>query len=288
MDIQDLKTLVAVVEHGSITLAASELNRVPSGLTTRILQLEESLGVQLFLRQKKRLVVTPKGQILCNYANQVLRILEEAERCMRGTEPSGRFRIGTMDSTLASRLPSPLAKLHARHPSVDLELTTGTSRFLYELLLDNRLDAIFISDPPVDDRIEHTPVFKEELVLIAPEGHKPIHQPSDVGHTTVLAFKDGCSYRNRLIRWFQEYDAAPEKIADLTSYHAIMGGAAAGMGVGLVPASVVGLFLKKEALTIHRVAHPLWKAPTVLVWRSGMMSANIAALQECLPSQQAA
>ena len=282
MEIADLKTLVAVVEHGSITNAAKELNRVPSGVTTRILQLEDSLGVQLFLREKKRLVVTSKGQELCGYAKRVMDLIAEAQRRMQCEEPGGKFRIGTMESTLASRLTEPLAKLHAQYARLRLELTTGTSRSLYDLLMENQLDAVFISDPPADERTEFTLVFEEELVFVAPRTHGAIHEPADLAQDTVLAFKDGCSYRNRMLSWFRAYGRDPERIAALPSYHAIMGGASSGMGVGIVPASVVELFAKKETFSVHQFAHPLAKAPTALTWRRGMLSANISALQECL------
>jgi DNA-binding transcriptional LysR family regulator len=282
VEIADLKTLITVVERGGITNAAKELNRVPSGVTTRIIQLEESLGVQLFLREKKRLMVTPKGLELCDYAKKIMYLLAEAERRVKTAEPGGLFRIGAMESTLASRLPGPLAKLHLRYEDLRLELTTGTSRCLFELLLDNRLDAVFIADPPPDERIEHALVFEEKLVLIASAGHKPICGPRDTEGATALVFKDGCSYRNRLLNWFRACGLEPGRTAELASYHAIMGAAAAGMGIGIVPVSVVELFPKQEALSMHQFDHPSANVATALVWRKGMTNANITALQNCV------
>jgi len=282
MDVSGLKIFVSVVENGSITKAANELHRVPSGVTTRILQLEEALGVSLFLREKKRLFVTPKGKLLYEYARRILDMVSEAEKQMRGKEPAGTFRIGAMESTAAVRLPKPLAKLHARYPSLELALTTGTSRFLYELLIDNRLDAVFIADAGHDDRIERMPAFDEELVLITPAGHTPIKEPSDITRGTILVFKDGCSYRHRLISWFRTYGLEPARKVELASYHAIMGGVAAGMGIGVVPIAVLELLPDRHTLSVHQCAHPLGKAPTELIWRKGMYQANIFALQECL------
>ena len=278
MEISDLKTLVAVVEHGSITRAAKELHRVPSGITTRILQLEESLGVQLFLREKKRLLVTPQGQELCDYAKKILDLLTEAERLVKGGEPGGRFRVGAMESTIAARLTAPLAKLHARYSDLQLELTAGTSCELFDMLMDNRLDTVFIADPPDDERVEYTLVYEEKLVFVGPEGRKPINKPGDIAKSTILAFNDGCSCRHRLLDWFREYGMEPERVADLTSYQAILGGAAAGMGIGIVPASVVDLFSQKEMLSVHPFDHPLATARTTMVWRKGMKTANITAL----------
>ena len=244
-----------------------------------------SVGISLLLRfssKSKVALLPPKGQELFDYAKKILFLIEEAKRRVVCREPGGKFRIGTMESTLASRLTDPLARLHARHTHVHLELTTGTSRYLYTLLMENQLDAVFIADPPVDERMEYAAVFDEELVLVASRAHKPIYEPADLVGDTLLVFKEGCSYGSRMVNWFRAYEREPERIADLTSYNAIMGGAASGMGVGIVPASVVEQFSRKEALSLHSLPHPLGKVFTVLAWRKGMMSPNIFALQECL------
>lgn len=286
MELFDLKTLITVIEQGGITKAAHELNRVPSGVTNRILQLEASLGVQLFLREKKRLLLTPKGQELYCYAKKIMDLVTEAEGRVKSSEPGGRFRIGSMESTLASRLPGPLARLHARYRDVHLELTTGTSRFLYELLLDNQLDVAFIADSPMDNHIEGIHVFDEKLVFIAHYGHEPIREPCDLTGTTLLAFNEGCAYRNRLINWFRAYELKPERIANMASYYAILGGASAGMGVGIVPASVLTLFPQKETLSVYPMNHHLGEAITELVWRKNMVSANIFALRQFLSNRE--
>lgn len=282
MEIADLKTLVAVVEHGGITRAAEELHRVPSGITARILQLEESLGVQLFLREKKRLVITPKGRELYDLAGNILDLLAQAERQMKNTKPGGSFHIGVLESTLAARLPGPLARLSAEYPAIKLELTTGTTGYLYDQLLNNHLDVAFVVDPPPDERLETMPVFKEELVFIAPAGQKPILTPGDLKTNTVLAFQEGCTYRKRLLSWFNDHNHEPERIIDLPSHYAILGGAAAGMGVGVVPKSVVRLFPETDAISIQPLEHPLAQIVTVLAWRKELKSANIEALISCL------
>lgn len=282
MEIADLKTLISVVEYNSIKRAAEELHRAPSGITTRIMQLEAELGVQLFLREKKRLFVTPQGRELCAYARRIMELLEEAEARLKGREPGGSFRIGAMESTIAARLPEPLAKLHAQFAEIQIEVTAGTSRSLFNMLMENRLDVVFIADRPHDESVESCPIFTEELVFVAPGGSASIDEPSDLAGRTLLTFKDGCTYRKRLLSWFGAYSLEPERIAELTSYHAIMGGAAAGMGVGIVPKSVVELFPKKSRVTTHIFPSPLAIAETELVWRKGMKTANIEVLLEQL------
>lgn len=285
MEIADLKALVTVIEQGGITKAARELNRVPSGITTRILQLEESLGVKLFLREKKKLIVTPKGEELYDYAKKILGLVDEAEWQLKSNEPGGLFRIGSMENTLAARLYQPLSQLHADYLDICIELTTGTGQAHYEKLMDNQLDAIFIADAPADERCDSVPVFEERLCVIAHRSHPPIMSPADIGDTALLAFNEGCAYRARLLEWFEAAGANHGRIVSLASCHAIMGCAVSSMGIGLIPASILDDFPQKDTLSINQLPQPYARTCTWLVWRKGMASANLAALRRCLPPE---
>lgn len=282
MEIVDLKTLIALVEQGGITQAAKTLNRVPSAITTRLQQLESTLGVALFLREKKRFILTQEGRSLYDYARRIIDLVDEAESHVRHSVPGGKFRLGALDSMAATRLPAPLARLHAQNPTLELELSTGISKWLYDALLDNRLDAAFLADAPQDDRLERLSIFEEELFIIAPAGQKAIHTPDDIRNSTVLAFSDGCSYRDRLLNWYLAHQRKPQRIVEMTSYHAILSGVAAGMGVGIVPAVLLTLFPDRSLIGTHAISGSESRIVTELLWRKGMRSANLSALLACL------
>ncbi|KAA3667995.1 LysR substrate-binding domain-containing protein [Pectobacterium carotovorum] len=282
MEIVDLKTLIALVEQGGITQAAKTLNRVPSAITTRLQQLESTLGVALFLREKKRFILTQEGRSLYDYARRIIDLVDEAENHVRHSVPGGKFRLGALDSMAATRLPAPLARLHAQNPTLELELSTGISKWLYDALLDNRLDAAFLADAPQDDRLERLSIFEEELFIIAPAGQKAIHTPDDIRNSTVLAFSDGCSYRDRLLNWYLAHQRKPQRIVEMTSYHAILSGVAAGMGVGIVPAVLLTLFPDRSLIGTHAISGSESRIVTELLWRKGMRSANLSALLACL------
>ena len=125
MDLSDLKIFSAVVREGSVTRAAQLLYRVQSNVTTRIRQLEEDVGVSLFIREGKRLHLSPAGQVLLDYADRLLALAEEARHAVQDPRPRGVFRLGAMESTAAVRLPGPLNEYHRLHPDVALELRTG-------------------------------------------------------------------------------------------------------------------------------------------------------------------
>ena len=184
MDLSSLEIFRTVVREGGVTRAAQQLNRVQSNVTTRIRQLEASLGVQLFVRESKRMVLTPAGQTLLTYADDILRLAAEARQAVQPREPHGRLRIASMESTAASRLPALLATLHQRWPRVQLELVTMTTRQSLQALSNFEVDCAFVAETAClnNTRAAMTtlPAFAEELVLIAHRAHPPIRRAADV------------------------------------------------------------------------------------------------------------
>lgn len=116
MDLSSLEIFRAVAGEASVTRAAQRLQRAQSNVTTRIRQLEEDLGVELFLRDGKRMSLTERGSQFLAYAEQLLALADEARQSMHPAEPGGRLRLGSMESTAASRLPALLATYHKACP----------------------------------------------------------------------------------------------------------------------------------------------------------------------------
>src|SRR6516165_1618038 len=239
MNFADLQVFKSVVDEGGVIRAASKLHRVPSAVTTRIKQLEASMGVKLFHRDKQRLHLSPAGELLLDYAERLIRLSEEARDVVSGTTPRGTFRLGALESTTASRLPPILAGFHARFPDVRLELVTGTNDALLRQLAERRLDAAFTSEPPAEHTFEHVPVFAERLIVISSMNHPPIRRARDVDGDSIIAFPEGCAYRRVLQRWLGRDSLATLRVLELASYHAIVACATAGAGIALMPESVL-------------------------------------------------
>ena len=125
MDLTDLNIFRAVVQAGGITRAAEKLNRVQSNVTTRVRQLEADLGVELFIREGKKLHLSAEGKLLLDYADRLLDLAQEAREALQDAKPRGRLRLGSMESTASVRLPVPMNEYLSRYPEVSLELRTG-------------------------------------------------------------------------------------------------------------------------------------------------------------------
>jgi DNA-binding transcriptional LysR family regulator len=254
---------------------------VPSNVTTRIRQLEASMGVTLFHRDRQRLHLSPTGELLLGYAERLLQLCEEARVVVSGAPPQGTLRLGSLESTAASRLPGLLSDFHRRYPDVRLELTTGTNDFLVDSVAERRLDAAFTAEPLRS--LEHMPVFSERLVVISHPDHPPIKRPRDAEDASVIAFPDGCAYRRVLQRWLGRNSLTGMRVLELNSYHAIVACVASGTGIALVPQSVLDTMPHARVLR-HAIPKTHADMTTPLVWRRNEISPPVLALRTLVAS----
>ena len=282
MDLADLRIFRSVVAEGGITRAAEKLHRVQSNVTTRVRQLEEDLGVALFIREGKKLHLSPTGKVLLDYADRLLDLAQEARDALHDGAPRGPLRLGAMESTAAVRLPAPLAAFHRRYPQVQLDLHSSSIGELCDDVLAGALDAALVAEPVSDEAFEKVVIYDEELVMIAGADHPPIRSPRDVASQTVLAFETGCAYRLRMQQWFARAGAVPARIIEMTSWHAILGCAAARMGIAVMPRMLLSTFPDSKYLSTHPLPAEVNHAPTILIWRKGARSPKIDALVEVL------
>jgi DNA-binding transcriptional LysR family regulator len=280
MDLVELSIFKAVAEQGGITKAAATLHRVQSNVTTRVKQLEERLGTRLFNRQGRKLVLSAEGKVLLGYAERLLRLSAEAQAALKAHAPHGVLKIGALESTAATRLPTMLARYHRDYPTVRLELVTGTSGALVDKVHREELEAAFVAEPFPGRNLEIRHAFTEELVLITPRSHPRVENPKDLTLRTVLAFTTGCSYRRRLEAWLGRSSMVAERVMEYGSYHAIVACAAAGGGIAVVPKSVLRATGMEAQVAVHPLPAKIAHARTMLVWRRGHQSSALDALRK--------
>ena len=283
MDLDDLHVFRCVVREGGVTRAALRLCRVPSNITTRIKQLEGRLGVALFRRQGRGLVLTTAGNTLLGHAERLLQMADLAEQDMRGGAMRGPLRLGSLESTAGARLPPLLSAFHARYPDVSVELQTGTTDALLERLRRYELEAAFVSQPFEVGSLSSVTAFEEELVLITAKGEPTISQATDIGGRTVVAFPQGCSYRRRLSEWLAEAGVSHGRVLDLASYHAIVACVAAGTGVAIMPVEMLDQAVLGHSVQRHALPEQFRCNRTHLAW-PGRANAPLLALIEMMGS----
>jgi len=277
LEFSQLRIFQAVAEEGSITRAAERLHRVPSNLSTRLKQLEEQLGVELFVRERQRLQLSPAGKVLLDYTGKLFALRDQASAAVMGGQPAGDFVLGTLYSTAAIHLPALLARYHKQYPAVNLQVQSGPSGELLEGLVSGRLDAALVDGPPQLAGIDGVPLCDERLVLISEADHPPIRSAKDVEGRAVFTFRHGCAYRARLEAWFVHYQAAMGRAMEIESYQGMLACVIAGSGVALMSESMLASLPGRESVAVHPLAEPFASATTWLMWRKGMVGANLNA-----------
>lgn len=291
VDLAELEIFRTVAREQSITRAARALERVQSNVTTRVKQLEESLGVTLFERDSKKMTLTPEGHRLLGYAEQLLALAEEARQSMRANAPTGVLRVGSMESSAATLLPKPLGRFHAAWPDVELKVSTGTTQALVDGVLSHALDCAVVAHPgtagprnldiaELGEGLDGIFLQTEELVLVLPASHPKVRRPQDVNLRFLAAFARGCTYRQCAEDWLQQAGDDIRRqlsVVEMPSYHAILAYVSAGSAVAILPRSL--LALHRDVTELQTV--PVRPVHTFLVRRSGFTtSAYEAFLRE--------
>lgn len=251
MELKLLKTFVTVAETGTVARAADRLHCVQSNVTTRVKSLEAELGLTLFERRRSGMALTAAGAHFLPRAREVLRSVAQAEASVSEFGSRALFlRVGSMETTLAVRLPRYLQRFRAAHPDVEIRLSAGPTDDLVTGLLNGALDVALIGGAFAHPRIAGEPVFTEEMVLVT---QKSVADPGAARELPVAVFRQGCSYREFTLRWMRQAGLAPNEVFELGTLEGILGCVAAGIGVSCLPYSVV----QKSALRTDLAAHRL-------------------------------
>lgn len=277
MELVALRTFQAVVEEGGILAASRKLNTVQSNVTGRIRRLEEELGTELFHRKGRGLELAPSGRVLLDYARRMLMLERETSAAVRQVgESTGELRIGTMETFAAVHLPRALKAVRARHPRVELRVSTETSAALIERLLDHKLDCAFVGGPVIHPDLAFEELVVEELVQVCAAGADPVLQP-------VILFREGCAYRTRALAWQRASGHAVADAMEFGTLEGILGCVSVGLGWTLLPRRVVEQSPHRADLTIREVPPQISRIQTGVAYlRAAPPMAAITTLAEAV------
>lgn len=278
MNSGDLQFFMAVFEAGGIGKAAERLNTVQSNVTSRIQRLEADLGVQLFTRHTRGVELTPAGSRLVPIAEQINTLLESAKTVVHddGT-PQGTLTIGAMETTTALRLPDLLSGYAKAFPQVDLALRTGTTMELTRDVLERKLDGAFVCGPLSHPRLRAERVYEEELVLLAEPGVKDLAQIIALGEVPILVLRLGCSYRRKLEEILTNNGMTIARTSEFGTFEAIFSCVAAGLGITIVPRSMLPMIAARWTLSTHALPAAVASVETVFIRRASASVPNALA-----------
>lgn len=266
MEYADLRVLEAVARHGSMNRAAAELHTVQSNVTARIQSLEAQVGLPLFERNSRGVVLTAAGERLLPYAARLAALLREAQDAASDDGmPSGSLRIGSLETTAALRLPPILSAYTQSYPRVRLMVTTGTSGGLVADVLAHRLDGALVAGPIQDPDLTEDIIFREELMLVTPPNLTQLRDLERQRDLKTIVFRHGCSYRQRLDNLLARRGIQTAQPLEFGSLEAIIGCVAAGVGVTLLPRAVIASAWREGRVAAHELPPDQARADTVFI-----------------------
>lgn len=145
LDLEVLRTFVAIAETGSFTTAANAVFRTPSAVSMQIKKLEEILGVSVFWRDARSVTLTPDGEILLGYARRLLAINREAVAKFVLPDISGVVRLGSPDDFGERVLPNVLKRFARSHPCIAVDVTIDMSANLHKRMNERSLDIVLVT-----------------------------------------------------------------------------------------------------------------------------------------------
>ncbi|MBP2031498.1 DNA-binding transcriptional LysR family regulator [Clostridium algifaecis] len=268
IDLQSLIIFELVAQKGSISKAAHELNYAQSNISTKIQQLENFFQVSLFYRNNRGVTLTPKGQILLKYTKKIFHLIDETTKIIKDDNiPKGPLRIGSMETIAAIYLPRLFAKYHKEYPNVKLILKTGTTEKNIQDILQYNLDGAFIAGSINNSEIIQKTFTEEKLVLVTDVARPQISSIKDIQNQTLIVFPNGCFYRKILEQWLQNKGLLANKIMEFDTLEAIIGCICAGLGISLLPISVVNKYVKAGILRCYPIENSYTKVPVLFIYR---------------------
>ncbi|RLL45537.1 LysR family transcriptional regulator [Oceanobacillus piezotolerans] len=246
MDIKQLITFKTAAENLNFTKTAKLLNFAQSSVTSQMKALETELGIPLFERIGKRLVLTEYGKKYKLYADKMIMLTKEAEWAISNhRETTGTLVIGAQESQCTYRLPPILKEFKEQFPKVKLVFKPAHSDEISRReLLQGNLDIAFITDTSKPSEIFYIePLIQEKIKLVVNPDH-PLTQklkvlPKDLEHETLLLMENGCSYRTLLEDTLDSFGVHPKDILEFLSIEAMKQCTIAGLGIAVLPAMAV-------------------------------------------------
>ncbi len=240
MDINQLEVLVAVAREKSFSRAGEVMHRTQPAISQAIRRLETEIGETLFDRSSKDGTLTTAGEVLLEYAKQMLNLRQNAQAAIKELKNlhHGKVAISANEHTVFCLLPI-IEEFSKRHPLIKVEVRRGVASRIPTEIAAREVELGVVSFKPKDESVKSIPLFTDELVLVVSPRHrlagKSMVTIQDLGIETFIAHNAPSPYREKVLNAFGKYQVKLNISAELPSLEAIKKLVEKGVGVALVP-----------------------------------------------------
>ncbi len=285
MDLRQLAALVAIADHGGFSAAARALHTVQSNVSTHVARLERELGVTLVDRSSG--TTTPEGEAVVSRARRIQVELDAlvADVASVHWEVSGTARIGIIGTTARWLTPRLLESMADTYPGVHVVVVDATTTSLLPQLDAGRLDLAVVALPLAEPDIEASPLFAEDLVVVAPRDHELAGRTSltvtELAEHELLLEPPGTAFRDDLDRQARAAGVELRSKAEVDGMRLLATLAIEGFGAAILPASATPRWYGGEFSRVA-VTGVTGRSVGIARRRRGMPSAPARALREVL------
>ena len=273
MEIRHLRYFVAVAEELHFGRAAQRLGMAQPPLSQQIRRLEQELGVQLLQRSKRRVQLTEPGRAFLDEARKVIAqvgiAVAVAQRASRGEV--GRLAIGFLGAATFSLLPAILKVFRQRYPGVEIELHELKSSELIQSLHQGRIHVGLVRMPVNDELLSVEPILQEKLVVALPDHHALAEKPRVdfrdlAGEAFLLPPRQiAPGFYDQLADLSARAGFSLRIGAEASQLQTILNLVAAGMGITVVPESVMQM--GGRGVVFKRLPEPEPTMEIAVAWR---------------------
>ncbi|MES9954360.1 MAG: LysR family transcriptional regulator [Candidatus Thiodiazotropha sp. 6PLUC2] len=228
MDLQLLRSLIAVADTGSITEAADHIGLTQPALSRRLQQLEEHLGAELLSRSRKGAQLTEIGRLVESEARILIDRydhMREQVRAHQGLE-GGTVRIGGGATAVSFLLPKAIAAFQRPHPAVKFQLKEAGSNEVAEDVLNGRLELGLVTMPVKNRDLTVWPLLTDRIVLVGPRRHPLVRKgritAKDLADTSFVGFEADTAVRQIIDATLRDAGVAMNVVMELRSIPAIL------------------------------------------------------------------
>ena len=230
LDIDLLRSFVAVADAGSFTRAAPLIGRTQSAVSLQIKRLEDHLGKPVFARGARRVALTVEGERLLGHARHMLRLNDAVMADLTEPDVGGLVRLGVPEDFATAHLPDVLAAFTRAHPRVELEVTCDLTLNLQAGFNRGDFDLVLVKREP-GVAIDGTRVWREPLVWVARDTETlPDDEP-----LPLIVSPQPCVYRKRAIAALDKARRPWRCAYTSTSLTGTQAAVRAGLGIAVLP-----------------------------------------------------
>ena len=268
MTLRHLEIFAAVCTQGSFTRAAEKLNMAQPAVSLAIRELEAFYAVRLFERMNRRVYLTEAGRTLRQYADTVLSQFRESVEVLRESGAGGSCSFGVHVTLGETCLAGILARLAAELPEMQVRACVQNSRETERMILQNELDFAVVDNVTVSPHYLVEPLREEALAAVCAPSYRTDRETltlAELAGERLLLRERGSGTRNSVDGVFQAAGIPVRPVQESVSTGALLACARAGIGITLLPRSLVEADLAAGRLRELAVADGVFRRTYFLV-----------------------